>query len=115
MQRRADAPEKVPPTPTDTEQVHAWSEEDDFSDLIEELPGPEQIQRLIAYLPTRVLRRMATDLLQQNVRIAKDTSLYPYTFVRELSSWVATAQEVAASKRGVGRVLRDRNEMKGAH
>ena len=112
MQRQTDAPAKVAPTPTDTEPVHAWSEEDDFFDLLEELPGPEQIQRLIAYLPTRVLRRMATELLQQNVRIAKDTSLYPHTFVRELISWVATAQEAAASKRGVNRILRDRDEMK---
>ena len=114
MQQPAERQEKVSATAIDTEKSIRWTEEDELSDMLEELPGQEQIEQLIASLPTGVLRHMAADLLKHNVEVARDSSLFPYVFVRALSSWVATTQEVAASKRGVNRILRQRDEMKGA-
>jgi hypothetical protein len=80
-------------------------------EMIEELPADEQITTLIALLRSSTLRSMAVDLLKYNVAAARDHSLYPYMFVERLSSWLATAQEVIASKGKVRRVLRYRDEL----
>ena len=89
-----------------------YTHEDALFEMLEELPSDEQIVTLTAHLRTTTLRNMTADLLKYNVAVAKNHGLYPYAFVERLSSWVASAQEIVASKKGVRQVLRDRDEMR---
>ena len=102
----------VPLTAGTAPEAQAWNREDQLFDMIEELPNDAQIQVLIERLKVAQLRRFTVDLVKTQVRASKDTSLYPFMFVSELTSWLATAEESAASRRGIAAVLRDRERMR---
>jgi hypothetical protein len=93
----------------------AYTREDALFDMLDELPTDAQIADLVSRLRVSTLRNMTTDLLKYNVAVAKDHALYPYMFCERLSSWLATAQEVLASRKRLRQVLKDRNEMRRAH
>ncbi len=86
--------------------------EDELNDMCEELPELSAIKEIVERLRVATLRHMTVELLKHEVNVAKDSSLYPMAFVRELSSWLATAQESIASKRGVAAVLCDRDRIR---
>ena len=90
----------------------AYGVEDELMDMCEELPEEGVIEAIVERLRIATLRSMTVGLLKHEVNVAKDQSLYPLAFVRELSSWLATAQESIASKRGVATVLRDRDQVR---
>ena len=91
-----------------------YTREDQLLEAIEELPNQGQIQVLVDRLRTPALRLFAIGLLGHCVHTAKTPSLHPYEFTIGLSALIATAEEVAASTRGVAKVLRDRDEMKSS-
>lgn len=91
-----------------------YTREDALFEMLDELPTDAQISDLVDRLRVSTLRNMTTDLLKYSVKVARDHTLYPYTFCERLSSWLATAQEVLASRKRLRQVLRDRNEMRHA-
>jgi hypothetical protein len=90
----------------------AYGVEDELMDMCEELPEEGVIEEIVERLRITTLRHLTVGLLKHEVNVAKDPTLYPIAFVRELSSWLATAQESIASRRGVATVLRDRDQVR---
>ncbi|MCI0558767.1 MAG: hypothetical protein MN733_09745, partial [Nitrososphaera sp.] len=81
-------------------------------EMLEELPDADQIAALVDKLSVKVIRQMMADLLGHNIEVAKNPDLYPYEFAERLSSWIATAQELVASKGRVSKLLRDREKLR---
>ncbi len=90
----------------------AYGVEDELMDMCDELPEEGVIEEIVERLRIVTLRHLTVGLLKHEVNVAKDPTLYPVAFVRELSSWLATAQESIASRRGVAKVLRDRDQLR---
>ncbi len=84
----------------------SFTKEDELVEMLEELPDSDQIATLVDRLSVKVLRQMMADLLGHSVEVAKNPELYPYEFAKRLSSWIATAQELAASKGRVSNISR---------
>jgi hypothetical protein len=92
----------------------AFTKEDELAEMLEELPDEQQIAALVDKLSVKALRHMMADLLEHNVKVAKNPDLYPYEFAELLSSWIATAQELVASKGRVTKLLQDREEWRNS-
>ena len=90
----------------------SFTKEDELTEMLEELPNEHQIADLVKGLSVKTLRHMMADILDYNVKVAKNPDYYPYEFAECLSSWIATAQELAASKGRVQKLLRDREELR---
>lgn len=99
---------------TGTAPVDVYNREEALLDALSELPSDQQTGHLVANLRVSTLRRITTELLQHNISVARNPHQYPYDFVMRLGSLIATAQEAAASRRGITKVLRDREEMKSS-
>lgn len=90
-----------------------FTREDALLEMLGELPSDPQIEALVNRLTVHMLRTMTTDIFRHDVHAARNRRVDPYSFTEFVSGWWATAQEVAASRRGVGRVLRNRDRMMG--
>ncbi len=97
--------------PKPSSRISGYTPEQEREDRLRDLPTSAQVDALVSRLPKLRLQEMTADLLRQNIALARQPGA-PLDFVRFLTDWLATAQEVAAMGPRVREVLQDREDMR---
>lgn len=105
--------EGIPPYSSDGTVTYHFGREEELLDMLAELPDEHQVGALVSRLQGPALRGVTVDVLSYSVRAARDSRLLePHRFISSLSTWIATAQELAASRGRVRQILKDREELR---